>query len=80
MVGHVVHTNELKVNIGGGYWVEMTAKEAEEYIQRCKTGELGSIRSGRKLIQRSLALACGPAGESSAHITINPAIRVRIAN
>ena len=40
MLGQVVHTNELKVNIGGGYWAEMTAKEAEDYVQRRKTGEL----------------------------------------
>jgi len=38
ILGQVVHTNELKIDIGGGYWVEMTAKEAEEYVGRRKTG------------------------------------------
>ena len=38
MLGQVVHTNELKVDVGGGYWVEMTAQEAEQYVQRRKTG------------------------------------------
>jgi CTD nuclear envelope phosphatase 1 len=38
MLGQVIHTNELKVDIGGGYWVEMTANEAQEYVQRRKTG------------------------------------------
>lgn len=37
--GSIVHTNELKVDVGGGYWVEMTAKEAQEYVQRRKTGK-----------------------------------------
>ena len=37
--GQVVHTNEVKVDIGGGYWVEMTATEAVEYVNRRKTGK-----------------------------------------
>ncbi|WWC96086.1 hypothetical protein V866_002953 [Kwoniella sp. B9012] len=36
MVGHIVHTNDIKVNIGCGYWVDMTAQEASEYVKRRK--------------------------------------------
>ncbi|WWD04849.1 hypothetical protein V865_002920 [Kwoniella europaea PYCC6329] len=34
MVGDIVHTNDIKVNIGCGYWVDMTAQEASEYVKR----------------------------------------------
>jgi hypothetical protein len=45
--GLITHTNELKVDIGAGYWVEMTASEAQAYVQRRKTGEPSSrIRLG----------------------------------
>lgn len=36
--GSVIHTNDIKVNVGGGWWIEMTTQEAEEYIKRRKTG------------------------------------------
>lgn len=36
--GSVVHTNDVKVCLGAGWWVEMTAREAVEYIQRKKMG------------------------------------------
>lgn len=32
--GKIVHTNDLKVNLGAGVWVEMTADEAVKYLQR----------------------------------------------
>lgn len=37
--GWLVHTNDVKVDIGGGWWVGMTAEEAREYIGRRKVGE-----------------------------------------
>lgn len=40
--GSVIHTNDVKVCLGDGWWVEMTAAEAVEYLQRKKTGELAS--------------------------------------
>lgn len=36
--GQIVHTNEVKVCLGAGWWVEMTAKEAVEYLGRKKIG------------------------------------------
>lgn len=43
--GSIVHTNEVKVNVGGGWWIEMTAKEAVGYVNRRKMG--GYLRLGR---------------------------------
>jgi len=37
--GDIVHTNQLKVNIGGEWWVEMSASEAADYVRRRKTCE-----------------------------------------
>ncbi|WVW84659.1 hypothetical protein I302_106693 [Kwoniella bestiolae CBS 10118] len=36
ILGEVVHTNDIRVNIGAGYWVDMTALEASQYVQRRK--------------------------------------------
>ncbi|KAK6908209.1 hypothetical protein I203_102210 [Kwoniella mangroviensis CBS 8507] len=36
MLGDILHTNDIKVNIGCGYWVDMTAQEASEYVKRRK--------------------------------------------
>ena len=38
VLGQVLHTNEIRVDVGGGYWIEMTAQEATQYVQRRKTG------------------------------------------
>ncbi|KAL1412849.1 Nuclear envelope morphology protein 1 [Vanrija albida] len=32
--GEVVHTNEIKVNVSGDWWVEMSAHEAADYVRR----------------------------------------------
>lgn len=32
----LVHTNEVKINVGGAWWVEMTAEEARAYVERRK--------------------------------------------
>lgn len=37
--GEVVHANDVKVCLGGGWWVEMTASEAVAHLQRKKAGE-----------------------------------------
>ena len=37
--GWITHTNTLKVCVGDGWWVEMTADEARDYIKRRRTGE-----------------------------------------
>lgn len=37
-VGEVVHTNVVKVHLGGEWWMEMTATEAADYITRRKRG------------------------------------------
>ena len=37
--GQIVHTNEVKVCLGAGWWVEMTAREAIEYLGRKKMGK-----------------------------------------
>ncbi|WWC88697.1 uncharacterized protein L201_003610 [Kwoniella dendrophila CBS 6074] len=34
--GEIIHTNDIKVNIGVGYYADMTCKEASEYIKRRK--------------------------------------------
>ena len=44
--GSIVHTNDLKVDVGAGWWVEMTTLEAGEYVQRRKMGESGGMRWG----------------------------------
>lgn len=36
--GQIVHPNEVKVDLGQGWWVDMTASEAGEYLKRRKTG------------------------------------------
>ena len=38
--GCLIHTNDVKVNVGGDWWIEMTAEEAVEYVKRRKNGEL----------------------------------------
>jgi CTD nuclear envelope phosphatase 1 len=38
VAGSIVHTNDVKVCLGAGWWVEMTAREAVEYVQRKKMG------------------------------------------
>ena len=38
MDGVVVNTNDVKVNVGGGYFVGMTALEASEWVKRRKEG------------------------------------------
>ena len=37
--GQIVHTNDVNVNIGGGYWVAMTAGEAADWVKRRKQGQ-----------------------------------------
>lgn len=37
--GDIVHTNQLKVNVGGEWWVEMTAPEAANYVRRRRARE-----------------------------------------
>jgi prefoldin subunit 5 len=37
--GEVEHTNDVKVCLGAGWWVEMTAREAVDYLNRKKLGE-----------------------------------------
>lgn len=37
--GQIVHPNEVKVNLGEGWWVDMTASEAGGYLKRRKMGE-----------------------------------------
>ncbi|WRT67801.1 uncharacterized protein IL334_004775 [Kwoniella shivajii] len=34
--GDIVHTNDIKVNIGREWWIDMTAQEASEYVKRRK--------------------------------------------
>lgn len=69
IVGQVVHTNEMKINVGGGYWIEMTAKEAEEYVKRRKTGEPESLRrwfwsDSEDLLLSHAGLRANPPGSS----------------
>lgn len=54
-VGEVVHTNTVKVHLGGEWWVEMTATEAADYITRRKTGTCSVLQLGGQLIHRSSA-------------------------
>jgi prefoldin subunit 5 len=37
--GDIVHTNEVKVNVSGDWWVEMTAHEAADWVRRRKASE-----------------------------------------
>lgn len=37
--GDIIHTDEIKVNIGGDWWIEMRATEAADYVRRRKAGE-----------------------------------------
>ena len=37
--GTLIHTNDLKVNVGGEWWIEMTAEEAVAYLKRRKDSE-----------------------------------------
>lgn len=36
--GDMVHTNEIKVNVSDGWWVEMTAHEAADYVRQRRDG------------------------------------------
>jgi CTD nuclear envelope phosphatase 1 len=36
--GQIIHPNEVKVNLGDGWWVDMTASEAAAYLKRRKMG------------------------------------------
>ena len=36
--GEVIHTNEFKVHVGDGWYIEMTAQEAAAYVHRRKQG------------------------------------------
>jgi prefoldin subunit 5 len=38
--GHLVHTDQVRVDIGAGWWVEMSATEAAAYVRRRKACEL----------------------------------------
>jgi CTD nuclear envelope phosphatase 1 len=39
--GNIIHPNEVKVDLGQGWWVDMTAAEAAAYLRRKKTGRCG---------------------------------------
>ena len=39
VAGAVIHTNDVKVCLGAGWWVEMTAREAVDYVGRKKLGQ-----------------------------------------
>lgn len=52
--GSVIHTNDVKVIVGGERWVEMTAEEAVGYVRRRKNGELGFEWSWIGLIGEAL--------------------------
>lgn len=40
--GDIVHTNEVKVHVGGDQWIEMTASEAADYVRRRKASTYAS--------------------------------------
>lgn len=42
--GSLIHTNDLKVNVGGEWWVDMTAEEATAYVGRRKNSTLSRDR------------------------------------
>ena len=37
--GELIHTNDLRVHLGDGWWVEMTAKQAARFVGRKREGE-----------------------------------------
>jgi prefoldin subunit 5 len=46
--GQLIHTNEVKVHLGGEWWVEMTADEAAAYVRRRRRGERVIIRNAER--------------------------------
>lgn len=42
--GTIVHTNDLKVNLGAGIWTEMTAAEAVQYLRRQRQSERHQVQ------------------------------------
>ncbi|ORX40044.1 hypothetical protein BD324DRAFT_607169 [Kockovaella imperatae] len=85
--GQVVHTNDVKVNIGAGYWVGMTAQEASEWVQRRKTDMLfehARRMEGRPNVsgQRHTTISSGPLSSSlplSLPLQLNPIFSTSIA-
>ncbi|ORY28459.1 hypothetical protein BCR39DRAFT_201993 [Naematelia encephala] len=58
--GELVHTNDVKVCIGGEWWVEMTAAEAVEWIHRRKRWLLEEHARVTEGVQRSYQVGSKP--------------------
>lgn len=39
-MGKIVNTGDVKINIGGEWWVDMTPQEGEAWVRRRKAGKL----------------------------------------
>jgi hypothetical protein len=48
--GRIVDTGNVKINIGGEWWVDMTPAKGEQWIRRRKTGMYRFVRGGFVLI------------------------------
>lgn len=40
MLGKIVETGNVKINIGGEWWVDMTPQEGEAWVRRRRAGKL----------------------------------------
>ena len=60
--GRIVDTGNVKINIGGEWWVDMTPSEGEQWIRRRKTGMCYSPGSGVGLIGSVIGGTCESLG------------------
>jgi len=60
--GRIFDTGNVKINIGGEWWVDMTPSEGEQWIRRRKTGMCYSPGSGLGLIGSVIGGTCESLG------------------
>lgn len=41
MPGEIVHTNDVKVHLGAGFWADLTARQAAAFVDRKRGGAFG---------------------------------------